>query len=58
MFLVSFWIGKEAGRGLRAIRNATLQGIFHQRGIEIDQLPPANDNRLPLNEEAEVQRAA
>ncbi len=31
--------------------------IFHQRGIGIDQLPPAKDKLLPLNEEAEKQRA-
>jgi len=31
--------------------------IFHQRGIGIDQLPPAKDKLLPLNEEAETQRA-
>jgi 4-carboxymuconolactone decarboxylase len=31
--------------------------IFHQRGIGIDQLPPAKDKLLPLNEEAERQRA-
>jgi 4-carboxymuconolactone decarboxylase len=31
--------------------------IFHQRGIGIDQMPPAKDKLLPLNEEAEAQRA-
>jgi 4-carboxymuconolactone decarboxylase len=31
--------------------------IFHQRGIGIDQLPPATDKLPPLNEEAETQRA-
>jgi 4-carboxymuconolactone decarboxylase len=31
--------------------------IFRQHGIEIDQLPPAKDNLLPLNEEAEKLRA-
>jgi 4-carboxymuconolactone decarboxylase len=31
--------------------------IFRQRGIGIDQLPPAKDKLLPLNEEAETQRA-
>ena len=31
--------------------------IFHQRGIGVDQLPPAKDKLLPLNEEAEKQRA-
>jgi 4-carboxymuconolactone decarboxylase len=36
---------------------AVAKGIFHQRRIGIDQLPPAKDKRLPLNEEAETQRA-
>ncbi len=36
---------------------AVAKDIFHQRGIGIDQLPPANDKLLPLNEEAETQRA-
>ncbi len=31
--------------------------IFRQRGIGIDQLPPAKDKLLPLSEEAETQRA-
>jgi len=31
--------------------------IFHRRGIGIDQLPPAKDKLMPLNEEAEAQRA-
>jgi 4-carboxymuconolactone decarboxylase len=31
--------------------------LFHQRGIGADQLPPAKDKLLPLNEEAEKQRA-
>ncbi len=31
--------------------------IFHRRGIGIDQLPPAQEKLLPLNEEAERQRA-
>jgi 4-carboxymuconolactone decarboxylase len=31
--------------------------IFHQRRIGFDQLPPAKENLLPLNEEAEKQRA-
>jgi len=37
---------------------AVAKDIFHQRGIGIDQLPPAKDKLLPLNEEAETQRAA
>ena len=36
---------------------AMAKDIFHQRGIRIDQLPPAKDKLLPLNEEAERQRA-
>ena len=36
---------------------AVAKDIFRQRGISIDQLPPANDKLLPLNEEAETQRA-
>jgi 4-carboxymuconolactone decarboxylase len=36
---------------------AVAKDIFHQRGIGIDQLPPAKDKPLPLNEEAEQQRA-
>lgn len=31
--------------------------IFHARGISADQLPPVHDKLLPLNEEAEGQRA-
>lgn len=36
---------------------AVAKDIFRQRGIGIDQLPPAKDKLLPLNEEAEKQRA-
>jgi 4-carboxymuconolactone decarboxylase len=36
---------------------AVAKDVFHQRGIGIDQLPPAKDKLLPLNEEAETQRA-
>ena len=36
---------------------AVAKGIFHQRGIGIDQLPPAKDKLMPLDEEAEAQRA-
>jgi len=36
---------------------AVAKGIFHQRRIGIDQLPPAKDKLLPLNEEAETHRA-
>jgi 4-carboxymuconolactone decarboxylase len=36
---------------------AVAGNVFHQRGIGIDQLPPAKDKLLPLNEEAEKQRA-
>lgn len=36
---------------------AVAKDIFHQRGIGADQLPPALDELMPLNEEAEAQRA-
>jgi 4-carboxymuconolactone decarboxylase len=36
---------------------AVAKNIFHQRKIGIDQLPPAKDKLLTLNEEAEKQRA-
>lgn len=36
---------------------AVAKDIFHARGIGADQLPPAQDKLLPLNEEAEKQRA-
>ena len=36
---------------------AVAKDIFHQRGIGIDQLPPAKDKLMPLNEEAESRRA-
>lgn len=37
---------------------AVAKDIFQQRGIGIDQLPPAKEKLLPLNAEAEKQRAA
>jgi 4-carboxymuconolactone decarboxylase len=36
---------------------AVAKDIFHQRGIGIDQLPPAKEKLPPLNEETETQRA-
>jgi 4-carboxymuconolactone decarboxylase len=36
---------------------AVAKDIFHQRGIGLEQLPPAKERLLPLNEEAEKQRA-
>jgi 4-carboxymuconolactone decarboxylase len=36
---------------------AVAKNIFHQRGIGTDQLPPAKDKLMPLNEEAEAKRA-
>ncbi|MGA8440201.1 MAG: carboxymuconolactone decarboxylase family protein [Candidatus Sulfotelmatobacter sp.] len=36
---------------------AVAKDIFHQRGIGLDQLPPTKEKLLPLNEEAEKQRA-
>jgi 4-carboxymuconolactone decarboxylase len=46
-----------AGWGNAIAAVAVAKDIFHQRGIGIDQLPPAKDKLLPLNEEAEKQRA-
>lgn len=43
------------GNALTAV--AVTKDIFHQRGIGMDQLPPAKEKLLPLNEEAEKQRA-
>ncbi|HTF72438.1 MAG TPA: hypothetical protein VK638_58195 [Edaphobacter sp.] len=34
---------------------AVAKDIFYLRGIGADQLPPAKDKLLPLNEEAETQ---
>jgi 4-carboxymuconolactone decarboxylase len=36
---------------------AVAKDIFHQRRVGIDQLPPANGKLMPLNKEAEAQRA-
>jgi 4-carboxymuconolactone decarboxylase len=36
---------------------AVAKDIFHQRGVGVDQLPPAKDKLMPLNEEAETLRA-
>jgi 4-carboxymuconolactone decarboxylase len=36
---------------------AVAKDIFHQRGIGVDQLPPAKGKLMPLNEEAEAKRA-
>ena len=36
---------------------AVAKSVFHQRNIGSDQLPPAQSKLLPLNEEAEKQRA-
>src|SRR5438270_6282839 len=35
---------------------AVAKDIFHARGISADQLPPAKEKLLPLNEETETQR--
>jgi 4-carboxymuconolactone decarboxylase len=37
---------------------AILEGIFEQRGIGTDQLPPVSPDLLPLNEAAETDRAS
>ena len=47
-----------AGWGNAMAAVAVAKGIFHERGIGIDQLPPVKDKPLPLNEEVEKQRAA
>lgn len=36
---------------------AVARNIFHERGIGMNQLPPAKDKLLPINEETEKQRA-
>ena len=36
---------------------AVAKDIFHQRGIGLDQLPPAKEKLLPLNDEDEKRRA-
>ena len=36
---------------------AVAKDTFHQRGIGVDKLPPVKDKPLPINEEAEKQRA-
>lgn len=46
-----------AGWGNAMTAIAAAEQIFHQRGIGVDQLPPAKEKLLPLNEEAEKQRA-
>jgi 4-carboxymuconolactone decarboxylase len=46
-----------AGWGNAMAAVAVAKDIFAQRKIGIDQLPPAKDKLLPLNEEAEAQRA-
>lgn len=46
-----------AGWGNAMAAVAVAKEIFHQRGIGQDQLPPAKEKLLPLNEEAEKQRA-
>jgi 4-carboxymuconolactone decarboxylase len=46
-----------AGWGNAMAAVAVAKDIFHHRGIGIDQLPPAKDEPLALNEESEKQRA-
>ncbi len=46
-----------AGWGNAMAAVAVAKGIFHQRGIGINQLPPVKDKQLPFDEEAEKQRA-
>lgn len=47
-----------AGWGNAMSAVAVAKDIFAQRGIGMDQLPPAGDTLLPLDVEAETQRAA
>jgi 4-carboxymuconolactone decarboxylase len=47
-----------AGWGNAMAAVAIAKENFHQRGIGNDQLPPAKEKLLPLNEEAEKQRAS
>jgi 4-carboxymuconolactone decarboxylase len=46
-----------AGWGNAMAAVSVAKDIFRQRSIGIDQLPPAKDKLLPLNEEVEKQRA-
>jgi 4-carboxymuconolactone decarboxylase len=46
-----------AGWGNAMAAVSVAKDVFRQRGIGIDQLPPVKDKPLPLNEEAEKQRA-
>src|SRR5947209_7426555 len=36
---------------------AVAKDIFHQRGIGVEQLPPALEKLMPIDEEAEMQRS-
>lgn len=46
-----------AGWGNAMAAIAVAKDILHERGIGLDQLPPAQGKLLPLNEEAEKQRS-
>jgi 4-carboxymuconolactone decarboxylase len=46
-----------AGWGNAMAAVTVAKEIFYQRGIGIDQLPPAMDKPLPLDEKVEKQRA-
>lgn len=46
-----------AGWGNAMAAVAVAKDIFHQRGVGVDQLPPVREKPLPINEEAETQRA-
>ncbi len=46
-----------AGWGNAMAAIAVAKDIFRERGIRVDQLPPAKGKLLPLNEETERQRA-
>lgn len=46
-----------SGRANAMSAVAVAKDVFHERGIGIDQLPPAKDKLMPLDEVAEAQRA-
>ena len=52
-----FHLAFYAGWGNAMAAIAVAQDILHERGIGLDQLPPAQGKLLPLNEEAEKQRS-
>jgi 4-carboxymuconolactone decarboxylase len=51
---LAFYAGWENAAGASAVA----QGVFHERHIKADQLPPVAMKLLPLNETAEAARAS